>query len=124
MVRCQYCNYSSENTYNVKRHEKAMHKSSVKYSFPSLVNSNFQSVNNQSMSGREETHDIWLKENFKCFSCEFCAYTSKRRYDVKTHTQGMHTIKTDEYGQHVNNEAHPKQKYETYDMNEDKYLEK
>ena len=33
-------------------------------------------------------------------------------------------IKTDEYGQDVNNEAHSKQKYETYIMNEDKYLER
>ena len=104
MVRCQYCNYTSEYAYNVKRHEKAMHKSSVKYSFPSLVHSNFQPVNNQSMSDREETYDIQLKENFKSVSCEFCTFTSKRRYDVKTHTTRMNMIKIDEDGQDLYNE--------------------
>ena len=33
-------------------------------------------------------------------------------------------LKTYEYGQDVNNEAHSKEIYETYIMNEDKYLEK
>ena len=116
MGRCQYCNNTSEKIYNVKRHEQEQHLSN-----PSLKNNHFGY--GFDMDNVQDMFDIRLKENFKHFSCEFCAYTSMRRYDVKTHTRRMHMIKTDEYGQDVNNEAHSKQKYETYDMNEDKYLE-
>ena len=56
MVRCQYCNYSSEKIYNVKRHEKAMHKRHEK---------------------EEHGNPLIM------FSCEFCGYATQKHNDHK-----------------------------------------
>ena len=67
MYSCEYCPYASNWSSNLRKHEKAMHKSSVKNCSPSSVHSNFQPINNQVIASQEETYDIRLKENFRLF---------------------------------------------------------
>ena len=59
MFSCKYCQYTSNWSSNLRKHEKAMHKNEIGQDF-GLQNSNIS-------SNMQRVFDIRLKENFKLF---------------------------------------------------------
>ena len=58
MYKCQYCSYSSNRSFNLRKHEKSMHKESE---LNEIYNNNtLFPINN-------DVYDIRLNENFKVF---------------------------------------------------------
>ena len=58
MYKCQYCTYSTNWPFNLRRHEKAMHKEGeLKEIY----------INNTLSSTNHDIYDVRLKENFKVF---------------------------------------------------------
>ena len=127
MVRCQYCAYSSKWSSNLRKHEYAKHgdayncqSCSKSFNRKDSLNRHINTVHNVKRQEKEETGNV-----LNMFICEFCPYTSNRSFNVKIHTKRKHMRKTDEYGTcKFIDEAHSQQKYEIYDENEDKHLEK
>ena len=64
MYKCQVCSYSTNRSYNLRRHEKFNHKDSEPIEHMSNVYSSLQPTNTVSSTN---PNDIRLKENFKVF---------------------------------------------------------
>ena len=58
MYKCQYCTYSSNRSFNLRKHEKSMHKEGE-------LNEIYN--NNTLYSINKDIYDVRLKENFKVF---------------------------------------------------------
>ena len=64
MFKCQVCSYSTNRSYNLRRHEKFNHKDSEPIEHMSNVYFSHQPTNTVSSTN---PNDIRLKENFKVF---------------------------------------------------------
>ena len=64
MYKCQVCSYSTNRSYNLRRHEKFNHEDSEPIEQISNVYSSLQPTNTVSSTN---PNDIRLKENFKVF---------------------------------------------------------
>ena len=64
MYKCQVCSYSTNRSYNLRRHEKFNHKDSEPIEHMSNVYFSHQPTNTVSSTN---PNDIRLKENFKIF---------------------------------------------------------
>ena len=71
--KCEDCTYSTNRFYNLRRHEKAMHKLLV-------------------------TPAMEIKKMYKC---EHCTYSTKRSTDLRRHKKAMHkTLVTEKIKYH------------------------
>ena len=59
MYKCHFCSYSSNRSFNLRKHQNSMHKESE-------LNQNYNN-NNTLYSMNQDVYDIRLKENFKLF---------------------------------------------------------
>merc|ERR1711954_188732 len=67
MFPCQYCNYVSKRRYDVKRHEKALHKNGTYQNSDLGVATQQDRGESLSFPLSHKSFDIRLKENFKMF---------------------------------------------------------
>ena len=80
---CNYCSYTSDQMYRVKRHEK-IHTGEKPFSCKFCAKK-FTDVGNLNRHGRIHTGE-------KPFSCKFCTFTSSLKHSVKRHEK-THTAR-------------------------------